>query len=70
MLDEITISKQVGVLFRIDGFTEQVLSFGGLIAIICCLLAVSLAFYLLRSIGLYVLAKKNGVKHAFLAWIP
>ncbi|MBQ9734884.1 MAG: hypothetical protein IJV95_03385 [Clostridia bacterium] len=33
-------------------------------------LAVVLAFYALRSIGLYVLAKRQNVKHAFLAWIP
>ncbi len=29
-----------------------------------------LALYLLRSIGLYVLAKRQGVKKAYLAWIP
>ncbi len=29
-----------------------------------------LALYLLRSIGLFVLAKRQGVKKAFLAWIP
>ncbi len=33
-------------------------------------LAVVLAFYVLRSIGLFVLAKRQNVKHAFLAWIP
>jgi hypothetical protein len=33
-------------------------------------LAISLAFYSLRSIGLYVLAKRQNVKHAFIAWIP
>lgn len=33
-------------------------------------LAVILAFYALRSIGLYVLAKRQNVEHAFIAWIP
>ncbi len=33
-------------------------------------LAIYLALYVLRSIGLYVLAKKQGVRKAFLAWIP
>ena len=33
-------------------------------------LAVVITFYVFRSIGLYVLAKRNGVKKAFLAWIP
>ncbi len=33
-------------------------------------IVVALVFYLLRSIGLWTLAKKNGVKKAFIAWIP
>ncbi len=33
-------------------------------------LAIILAFYLLRSIGLYMLAKRQNVRKAFLAWIP
>lgn len=33
-------------------------------------IAVWLAFYLLRSFGIYRLAVNNGVNHAFLAWIP
>ncbi len=33
-------------------------------------LAAVLVFYVLRSIGLYVLAKRQKVNHAFLAWIP
>ncbi len=32
--------------------------------------AIYLVLYLLRSIGLYVLAKRQGVKKAYLAWIP
>ena len=33
-------------------------------------LAIILAFYVLRSIGLFVLAKRQNIKHAFFAWIP
>ena len=39
------------------------------LAIITALLVYS-ALYVLRSIGLYVLAKRQGVKKAYLAWIP
>ena len=36
----------------LDGITgEKALSFGGIIAILCCVLAVTAAFYVLRSIG-------------------
>ncbi len=33
-------------------------------------LAITIALYVLRSIGLFFLAKRQNVKHAFLAWIP
>ncbi len=33
-------------------------------------LAISLAFYLLRSFGLYAMAKKKELSHAFIAFIP
>lgn len=33
-------------------------------------LAVYVALYVLRSIGLYVLAKRNGLEAPYLAWIP
>ncbi len=33
-------------------------------------LAIILALYVLRSIGLFTLAKRQNIKHAFLAWIP
>lgn len=33
-------------------------------------IAIFLAFYALRAIGLYVLAKRQNVRHAYLAWIP
>lgn len=33
-------------------------------------LAISLVLYILRSIGIYTLSRRNGVKSARLAWIP
>ena len=33
-------------------------------------MAISLSLYLLRSIGIYVLAKRQGIRKAYLAWIP
>ena len=39
-------------------------------AMVGIFIAVTLALYLLRSIGLFVLAKRQEVAHAFLAWIP
>lgn len=43
---------------------------GGVIAIFAITLAFILAFYILRSIGLYKIAKKENVKPAFLSFIP
>lgn len=43
---------------------------GGVIAIVAVVIAIVLALYVLRSIGIFTLAKRQGVKHAFLAWIP
>jgi len=65
------LNKETGLMIFLDGITgEKALSFGGIIAILCCVLAVTAAFYALRSIGLYTLAKNNGIDHAFVAWIP
>lgn len=33
-------------------------------------LAVVIGFYVLRSMGLFLLAKRQNIKHAYLAWIP
>lgn len=41
-----------------------------LIVVASIALAIFVALYLLKSIGVYKLAKNNGEKHAFLAWIP
>ena len=43
---------------------------GVLISAICLILAVIIAFYVLRSIGLYKMAENSGVKNAWFAFIP
>lgn len=52
-----------------DGFPVEVQT-GTVILTIVISLIVAVGFYLLRSIGLYKLAKNQGVKGAFMAWIP
>ncbi len=37
---------------------------------VCISLGVTVAFYVLRSIGIYKLAKNNGEQKSYLAWIP
>ena len=56
----------------VNGHLQKVtgLSHGAVIAITVIALAVLLAFYALRSIGIYVIAKKQEQKHAFLAFVP
>nr|MBO4517625.1 hypothetical protein [Clostridia bacterium] len=46
------------------------MSKGSILSIMLIALAVVITFYVLRSVGLYKLAKKQGVENAFLAWIP
>ena len=43
---------------------------GYIIAFLAVTLAVTLAFYALRSVGIYKLAKNQGVKAAWLAFVP
>jgi hypothetical protein len=62
---EILMSDVNGHLQKVTG-----LSHGAVIAITVIALAVLLAFYALRSIGIYVIAKKQEQKHAFLAFVP
>lgn len=57
------------IIFK-NGSYSSTLSNGVVIAIACVTLAVTIAFYLLRSIGLYTLAKRHGIRKAFMAWIP
>ena len=52
-----------------DGFPVEIEA-GAVITALIINLLVAVGFYLLRSIGLYTLAKNQGVKGAFMAWIP
>lgn len=64
----------MGKIFTVSAYDGQLMvsefSRGGIIAIAVIVLLVVLAFYLFRSIGLYTLAKNNGVDKAYIAWIP
>lgn len=66
----VLINKDRGLSFLSEGFQIMSVSFGGLVAIVCVMIAIRIAFYVLRSLGVYTLAKKNGIKNAFIAWIP
>lgn len=46
------------------------LHLGGIIAILCVVLAIIAGLYLLRSFGIYTLAKRQQIDKAYLAWIP
>ncbi len=50
--------------------TLMELSVFGIVISAIVMLAVPIAVYLLRSIGIYKLAKNHGIDKAFLAWIP
>ena len=52
------------------GTMGSVLPSGALWAVLAVALAALVALYLLRSFGIYYLAKNNGIAHAYLAWIP
>ncbi len=52
-----------------DGFPMEVALSTVIISVIFSLL-VPIAFYVFRSIGLYKLATNQGIKGAFMAWIP
>lgn len=54
----------------IDGVFNPSITGGQVIAIAIISMLVPIAFYVLRSIGLYVMARRREIKHAFLAWIP
>ena len=57
--------------FLADGSYQNVtISHGSIIAITVIALVIILAFYALRSIGLYMLAKKQELKCAIVAFIP
>lgn len=48
------------------GFTFLGIALGVLLIV----LAVSIVMYVLQSLGIYAIAKRRGIKHAWLAWIP
>ena len=60
--------------FLVEGRNGIELAFefsrGGVVAVSAIIVAVILALYVLRSIGVFVLAKKQGIKCAYLAWLP
>ncbi len=51
-------------------FTTALIKNGYIWAGLGVALAIILALYVLRSLGLYLLAKRQNVRKAFLAWIP
>lgn len=55
-----------------SGMDEMVLSvIGGVFAgILLFALAIGLVFYIFQSLGLYKIAKRREIHHAWLAWIP
>ncbi len=58
------------MLYFHDGFSNPSVSQGEIIAYVAITTAITIALYILRSIGLFVMAKRAGIKHAFIAWIP
>ena len=53
-----------------ENYLPSAVGNGVIIASACVVFAVLLALYLLRSIGIYTLAKRNGVSHGWLAFLP
>ncbi|WP_341875882.1 hypothetical protein [Defluviitalea saccharophila] len=49
---------------------ELLLGLGIAAGVIFILLVIGLIFYILKSIGLFGMAKKAGIQNAWLAWIP
>ena len=43
---------------------------GILLGILLIVLAVSVVMYVFQSLGLYAIAKRRGIRHAWLAWLP
>ncbi len=58
------------MIYLVSGGNLVLMPNGWIWASVSVSLAVSLTFYVLRSIGIYKLAKNNGYAHAFLGWIP
>ena len=64
----------MGEIFLIQNYQNGAMvnkmPLGWLIVSLIITIAIPVTFYLLRSIGIYKLAKSHNVKHAFMAWIP
>ena len=58
------------MLYFSDGTSMVPISGGVVIITAILMLLVPITFYLLRSIGLYTLGKRNGIRNAYLAFIP
>lgn len=58
------------MLYLVDGEYIALFPSGWLWGGLAIGLAVFIAFYVLRSIGIYTLAKRGGYKNAYLGWIP
>ncbi len=58
------------ITIQVGDLTPVTVSNGLVWTVAAITIAVMLAFYVLRSLGIYTLAKRQGVKAAYLAWIP
>jgi len=59
------------MLTVVDGVGTAVdFGLGAIFAVVGVALAITALFYVLRSIGLYVMAKRQNLKYAYIAWIP
>ncbi len=58
------------MLYAITYGENVLIESGWIIGAVCAILAVIIAFYVLRSIGLYKMAENSGVKRAWIAFIP
>ena len=68
---ELAFNIYDGLLISVNGISESQSVYASVvIALLCFVLAIYIALYVLRSIGLYKLAVGAGVKCAWLAWIP
>ena len=64
----------MGKIYLVNSLGNEVtlneISIAGFIISLIILIAAPVALYLLRSIGIYKLAKNHGIDKAFMAWIP
>ena len=63
----------LNISIDVDGggtFISETISNGLVIGLLIFAVALYVAFYLLRSFGLYKIAKNQGIEKAYLVWIP